>query len=74
MLSEDYREAEFAFGYSRSMGDFTPGVGFSRFVIDEDEDDTYYYSEYFFSLSYDGWEHVTPSLEYVHINFITTTR
>lgn len=67
--SENYREAEMIAGFGKSFGNFSSSLSFSRFFIElnaGEGDETTYYNEYTATLSYDGWETVTPGLEFVY--------
>ncbi len=64
-ISVDFRETELGIGYEKVVGDVTASLSWVR-VIEEEEDEKEYDTEWVAGFSYDGWEHVTPSIEYVH--------
>ena len=63
--SVNFHEGELSLGYEKALGDFTGALSYVR-IREEEGDETEYDNEWVVGFSYDSWEHVTPSVEYVY--------
>ena len=70
-VSVNYRETELMLEHEKSVGDFTAALSWVRIISEEGEEkssgtEKEYDTEWGIGFSYDGWEQITPSIEYIH--------
>ncbi len=61
----NFRETALWAGYERAFADVAASLSWTR-IKEEERNEDLYYSEYAAALFYNGWEHVTPGVEYVY--------
>lgn len=65
-LSENYRETEITVGYGNSFGDFSAEAFVFRSITEAFDDPTSYHYEWGLAAAYEGWELLTPGIEFVY--------
>ena len=62
----NFRETAFWAGYERVLADaVTASLSWTR-IKEEERDDNLYYSEYTAAFFYNGWDRITPGVEYIY--------